>query len=225
MTACLNPEDRLQRNFIILNSNQNDESMSVSDPEIVSAIRQGDEAAFEKTFRTYYSRLCKYANSLLKDSDEAEEVVQTVFLTIWEKRADLEITFSIKAYLYRAVHNHCLNRFKHAAVKEAHKEYSGHFIPQSYESVTQAIHASELEEQIEHAVNKLPVQCQKAFRMSRFEELKYHEIAERLDISIKTVENQIGKALRILRVELADYLPSVLISLFFSFEQLIWSLS
>jgi len=225
MTACLNPEDRLQRNFIILNSNQNDESMSVSDPEIVSAIRQGDEAAFEKTFRTYYSRLCKYANSLLKDSDEAEEVVQTVFLTIWEKRADLEITFSIKAYLYRAVHNHCLNRFKHAAIKEAHKEYSGHFIPQSYESVTQAIHASELEEQIEHAVNKLPAQCQKAFRMSRFEELKYQEIAERLDISIKTVENQIGKALRILRVELADYLPSVFISLFFSFEQLIRSLS
>jgi len=225
MTACLNPEDRLQRNFIILNSNQNDESMSVSDPEIVSAIRQGDEAAFEKTFRTYYSRLCKYANSLLKDSDEAEEVVQTVFLTIWEKRADLEITFSIKAYLYRAVHNHCLNRFKHAAIKEAHKEYSVHFIPQSYESVTQAIHASELEEQIEHAVNKLPAQCQKAFRMSRFEELKYQEIAERLDISIKTVENQIGKALRILRVELADYLPSVFISLFFSFEQLIRSLS
>ena len=225
MTACLNPEDRLQRNFIILNSNQNDESMSVSDPEIVSAIRQGDEAAFEKTFRTYYSRLCKYANSLLKDSDEAEEVVQTVFLTIWEKRADLEITFSIKAYLYRAVHNHCLNRFKHAAIKEAHKEYSEHFIPQSYESVTQAIHASELEEQIEHAVNRLPVQCQKAFRMSRFEELKYQEIAERLDISIKTVENQIGKALRILRVELADYLPSVFISLFFSFEQLIRSLS
>jgi RNA polymerase sigma-70 factor (family 1) len=225
MTAQLNTESRLQRNFIILTSNQNYKSMSVSDPEIVSAIRQGDEAAFEKTFRTFYDRLCNYANSLLKDSDEAEEVVQTVFLTIWEKRADLEITFSIKAYLYRAVHNHCLNRFKHAAIKEAHKEYSGHFIPQSYESVTQVIHASELEEQIEHAVNKLPAQCQKAFRMSRFEELKYHEIAERLDISIKTVENQIGKALRILRVELADYLPSVLISLFFSFEQLIRSLS
>jgi RNA polymerase sigma-70 factor (family 1) len=198
--------------------------MSVSDPEIVSAIRQGDEAAFEQTFRKFYGRLCNYANSLLKDSDEAEEVVQTVFLTIWEKRADLEITFSIKAYLYRAVHNHCLNRFKHAAIKEAHKEYSGHFIAQSYESVTQAIHASELEEQIERAVSKLPAQCQKAFRLSRFEELKYHEIAERLDISIKTVENQIGKALRILRVELADYLPSMLVSLFFSFEQLIRSL-
>jgi RNA polymerase sigma-70 factor (ECF subfamily) len=204
---------------------QQSQSMSVSDLEIVSFIRQGDEAAFEQTFRRFYPRLCRYANGLLKDMDEAEEVVQTVFLTIWEKRTDLEITFSLKSYLFRAVHNHCLNRFKHESIREAHREFSGHFIPQSHEPVMQAIQASELEEQIENAVSKLPLQCQKAFRMSRFEELKYHEIAERLEISIKTVENQIGKALRILRVELADYLPSMLLSIYFSLEQLIRFLS
>lgn len=194
--------------------------MYTTDPEIVSAIRRGDEIAFERTFRTYYERLCNYANSLLKEEDEAEEVVQTVFFTIWEKRADLEITLSLKSYLYRAVHNHCLNRFKHATVREAHREYSQNYVPQSYDSVTEVIHANELEERIEKAVSLLPEQCQLAFRMSRFEELKYQEIADRLGISIKTVENQIGKALKILRNELADYLPTILLLIFSLQEQL-----
>jgi RNA polymerase sigma-70 factor (family 1) len=182
-----------------------------TDPEIVNAIRRGDQAAFENTFRKYYNRLCNYANGLLKETDEAEEVVQTVFLTIWEKRSDLEITLSLKSYLYRAVHNHCLNRFKHATVREVHRDYTQHYVPQSYESVTEEIHANELEERIELAVASLPEQCQIAFRMSRFEDLKYQEIADRLGISVKTVENQIGKALKILRTALADYLPLLIL--------------
>nr|WP_229252973.1 RNA polymerase sigma-70 factor [Dyadobacter sp. CECT 9275] len=200
---------------------QKHKSVHATDPEIVQAIRRGDEPAFERVFRTYYERLCHYAGSLLKDEDEAEEVVQTVFLTIWEKREDLEITLSLKSYLYRAVHNHCLNRFKHTSVREAHREYTHHFVPQSYESVTEAIYADELQQRIESAVSELPEQCQLAFRMSRFEELKYQEIADQLGISIKTVENQIGKALRILRTALADYLPSLLALIYFFVEQLI----
>ena len=214
-TALLYPGFGIQRDFLLLTPNQKKNPVYPSDPEIVGAIRQGDEAAFEKTFRKFYGRLCNYACSMLKDEEESEEVVQTVFLTIWEKRADLEITLSLKSYLYRAVHNHCLNRFKHATVREAHREYTENFIPQSYESVTEVIHANELEERIEKAVSTLPEQCQKAFRMSRFEELKYQEIADQLGISIKTVENQIGKALKILRSELADYLPSLLIWVYF----------
>ncbi|TDB68283.1 RNA polymerase sigma-70 factor [Arundinibacter roseus] len=180
---------------------------TLSDPELVSAIRQGEESAFEQVFRTYYERLCQYATSLLKDGDEAEEMVQTVFLTIWEKRADLEITLSLKAYLYRAVHNHCLNRIKHYGVREAHRDYSLYVQPHGQDSVAEAIYGQELEERIERAVRKLPEQCQLVFRMSRFEEMKYQEIADHLGLSIKTIENQIGKALRILRQELADYLP------------------
>ncbi|WP_138483459.1 RNA polymerase sigma-70 factor [Dyadobacter bucti] len=206
-----------------MTENQKTQSVHPSDPEIVSAIRRGDEQAFEQTFRKYYPRLCNYACTLLKDEEESEEVVQTVFLTIWEKRADLEITLSLKSYLYRAVHNHCLNRFKHASVREAHRDYTLNYIPQSYESVTEVIHASELEERIEKAVSTLPEQCQRAFRLSRFEELKYHEIAEQLGISIKTVENQIGKALKILRLELADYLPAMLWPVYLLLEQLIGS--
>ncbi|GHB62303.1 RNA polymerase sigma-70 factor [Persicitalea jodogahamensis] len=183
--------------------------VQLSDPEIVQAIRQGQESAFEQMFRTYYEPLCRYANTLLKDSDEAEEVTQGLFLTIWEKRSDLEITLSLKAYLYRAVHNHCLNRIKHYGVRETHRAYSLHFQTDSHDSVTEAIYGSELEKRIERAVSKLPEQCQVVFRMSRFEELKYQEIADQLGLSIKTIENQIGKALKIMRKELADYLPVV----------------
>jgi RNA polymerase sigma-70 factor (ECF subfamily) len=222
-TAVLYRQPLIDRDFLFLSTNQKYKSVYASDPDIVHAIRRGDEQAFEETFRNFYQRLCNYACTLLKDEEESEEVVQTVFLTIWEKREDLEITLSLKSYLYRAVHNHCLNRFKHASVRQVHREHTLNFGAQSYESVTEVIHANELEERIEKAVSTLPEQCQKAFRLSRFEELKYHEIAERLGISIKTVENQIGKALKILRVELADYLPGMLWPVYFIVEQLIGS--
>jgi len=218
-TALRNRNFIIGGDYLLLAENQKRKSVHATDPEIVQAIKRGDEAAYERTFRFYYQRLCNYASSLLKDDEDAEEIVQTVFITIWEKREELEITLSLKSYLYRAVHNHCLNRFKHASVKEAYREYAINYIPQSYESVTDSIHADELAERIEKAVRLLPEQCQKAFRMSRFEELKYQEIAERLNISIKTVENQIGKALKILRTELADYLPSLLILVYLCHQQ------
>ncbi|WP_170120686.1 RNA polymerase sigma-70 factor [Dyadobacter jejuensis] len=200
--------------------NQSRKKVDFTDPELVQAIRKGDERAFEVAFRTYYERLCQYAGSLLKDDDEAEEVVQTVFLNIWEKRESLEITLSLKSYLYRAVHNYCLNRFKHNAIKKTHQEYSRHILTPHHDSVTEAIQSQELEEKIEMAISKLPEQCQVTFRMSRFEELRYQEIANQLGVSIKTVENQIGKALRILRQELADYLPTVVGLLCFFSEHL-----
>ncbi len=181
--------------------------VSRTDAELISGIREGSEHAFEELFRGYYPRLSRYALSLLKDLDEAEEVVQNVFLNIWEKKESLEITLSLKSYLYRAVHNFCLNRIKHLQVRDAHKDYTVYVFSEGADSLNEVLHGHELEIQIENAVKKLPEQCQLVFRMSRFEELKYQEIADRLHISVKTVENQIGKALKILRNELADYLP------------------
>lgn len=187
------------------------QSVVLSEQEIIGAIREGNERIFEETFRKYYQSLCNYANSILKEMDEAEEVVQNLFLSIWEKRSDLEISISLKSYLYRAVHNHCLNRIKHLKVREEYQQYAVNFYDASYESVSQTIMKNELETKIEEALKKLPEQCRLIFRMSRFEELKYHEIAEQLELSPKTVENQIGKALKILRVELAEYLPLIII--------------
>lgn len=187
------------------------QSVVLSEQEIIGAIREGNEHIFEEIFRKYYQSLCNYANSILKEMDEAEEVVQNLFLSIWEKRNDLEINISLKSYLYRAVHNHCLNRIKHLKVREEYQQYAVNFYDASYESVSQTVMKNELETKIEEAIKKLPEQCRLIFRMSRFEELKYHEIAEQLELSPKTVENQIGKALKILRVELAEYLPLIIV--------------
>ncbi|QMW05816.1 RNA polymerase sigma-70 factor [Spirosoma foliorum] len=175
--------------------------------DILSAIRDGNERAFESVFRQYYAALCRYARQLLPDTDEAEEEVQAMFLSVWEKREDLYITVSLKSYLYRAVHNRCLNRLKHASVREEHREYTRYLGDTTAESPMQTLLGNELSVQIQWAIQKLPEQCRLAFTLSRFEELKYGEIADQLGISIKTVENQIGKALRILRTELSEYLP------------------
>jgi RNA polymerase sigma-70 factor (family 1) len=190
------------------------QSVQLSEQEIVGAIKQGNERIFEETFRKYYQSLCNYANSILKEMDESEEIVQNLFLSIWEKRSDLEITISLKSYLYRAVHNHCLNRIKHLKIREEYQQYATSFYDASYESVSQTIMKNELEQKIEEAIKKLPEQCRLIFRMSRFEELKYNEIAEQLELSPKTVENQIGKALKFLRIELAEYLPLLIYFLY-----------
>jgi RNA polymerase sigma-70 factor (family 1) len=181
--------------------------VQLSDKQLLTAIGQGDERIFEQVFRKYYAGLCTYGRSILHDADEAEEIVQNVFVSIWEKREEIEITQSLKSYLYRAVHNHCLNRIKHQKVRDEHQQYALYYQEVSYESVSQTVYKNELEQQLAKAIEKLPEQCRIIFKLSRFDELRYQEIADQLGLSVKTIENQIGKALKILRTELADYLP------------------
>lgn len=180
--------------------------MQVSDSEIITAIQQGDERTFEKIFHEYYEKLCYYAYSFLKDMDEAEEMVQGIFHYYWEKRESLEITTSLKSYLYKMVYNRCLNVKKHEKVKA---EYQNHKVVEFRQNPSYAYDMAEkqeLEKQIDKAIATLPEQCRIIFKMSRFDELKYNEIATQLGISPKTVENQMGKALKILRQQLVDYL-------------------
>ena len=179
--------------------------------QIWSSIKTGDVVAFEKVFKLYYSRLCNYAAGIVNDSDEAEEVVQQTMINLWEKRNTLEITTSFKSYLYRAVHNASLNKIRQSKVKQLYtieKVYEGeHFAEQASHKVIQ----SELEQQIQTAIDKLPEQCRLVFKLSRFEDMKYAEIATHLDISIKTVENHMGKALKLLRGHLKDYLVWIVV--------------
>jgi RNA polymerase sigma-70 factor (ECF subfamily) len=173
------------------------------------AIRSGDVNAFETMFRTYYQPLCRYAYSFVHETEEAEEIVQSSFISFWEKKESIEITTSVKAYLYRAIRNACLNNLKHEKVKLAfaqHQAYSG---SKQDESSEQTLLHDELEQKIMAAMQKLPEQCRIIFKLSRFEELKYQEIADQLNISIKTVENQMGKALKIMREQLREYLPLI----------------
>jgi len=189
--------------------------IQIPDSDILLAIRQGNERVFETVFKKHYQALCNYACGILKDMDDAEEVVQSIFLKFWEQRAEIEINVSLKSYLYRAVHNTCLNRLKHLKIQETYRQYVGDYLENTHDSATDILDKVELESRIGDALEKLPEQCRLIFKMSRFEELKYQEIADRLGLSIKTVENQIGKALKIMRTELADYLPIILLMMLF----------
>lgn len=131
-----------------------------------------------------------------------------MFIQFWEKRAEIMIDSSLKSYMYRAVRNAALNRLKHEKVKAGHAAYAMS-VGETSTSPLEGLEETELHLRIQLALKKLPEQCRVVFEMSRFEELKYSEIAERLDISVKTVENQMGKALRIMREQLHDYLPLI----------------
>jgi RNA polymerase sigma-70 factor, ECF subfamily len=183
----------------------------MEETDIATAIQAGDELAFEQAFRQYYERLCGYANSLLHDLDEAEEAVQSVFLKLWERREGLDIQTSLKSYLYRAVHNRCLNRAKHEKVKREYEGYNAEQLRQNPAQASDLAIQNELQGRIEVAVASLPEQCRAVFKLSRHEGLKNQEIADQLGISVKTVENQMTKALKVLRTHLADYVTVYLL--------------
>jgi RNA polymerase sigma-70 factor (ECF subfamily) len=180
-------------------------------PADFSEIQKGDMQAFERVFKEHYDGLCRFANSYLLDVDEAEEVVQGTFIGFWEKRENLQIETSLKAYLYRSVRNSCLNEIKRQKVRQVHAQAVLQQEVQVAEASDHDALKIELEDRIHHAIQTLPEQCRLIFKMSRFEELKYQEIADQLGLSIKTVENQIGKALKVLREQLKDYLPMIIV--------------
>lgn len=162
-------------------------------------------------FKTYYQPLCNYAYSFVQDREEAEEIVQSTFMSVWEKKEAIEIKTSLKSYLYTMVRNASLNVIKHQKVKQKHAVEEVAVASSSIESVSHHILSQELEARILAALEKLPEQCRLIFKLSRFEELKYAEIADQLNLSVKTVENQMGKALKIMREQLREYLPLILI--------------
>lgn len=174
------------------------------------------EAGFEALFRDLYTPLYRYAFGLLSDEMQAEEAVQDVFLRLWQQKDQLAIETNLQAYLYRAVHNQSMNMLNHAKVKEKYQQYAQQRHPQYADGPAQQMQARELQQQITKAMAKIPEKCRTVFHLSRQEELSYKEIADRLGLSVKTVENQVAKALKILRTELKDYLPmlAVLVTIF-----------
>ncbi len=182
---------------------------------LFSSLKAGEERAFEKLFRNYYAPLCYYASKILQNDGAAEEIVQDFFVRLWEKRADIEIETSLKNYFFRSVKNLCLNQIKHENVKIQHvksviseaesTEYSDHF---------QEVN---LQKDIEEGIAALPEKRREIFRLSREEGLKYREIADKLNISIKTVEAQMGLAIKTLRDRLKKY--NSFLFLFLSFQK------
>lgn len=185
--------------------------MDLPDSTINVMLAKKDSSVFEQVFKTYFKNLHAYACTILKDEDEAEEMVQQVFFKLWERAENLSFTGSIAAYLYRAVHNESMNYLRHQKVKSTHQLQVAYSSKNQSENIAGRMISKELEKKFQSALAELPEQCRTIFQLSRFEEMKYREIAEKLSISIKTVENQMGKALKIMRAKLAEFIVSVLI--------------
>ena len=181
-------------------------SYYLEDAVLINRLQKQDETAFETVFKTHYKGLHAYACTILNDSAAAEEVVQNIFYKLWERSESLSISASIAAYLYRAVNNESLNHIKHMKVRAQHQLFVRHRAEENADTAAKSFQLKELENRLRLALNDLPEQCRTIFQLSRFEELRYREIADQLGLSVKTVENQMGKALKILRTRLADFL-------------------
>lgn len=183
----------------------------VQETNLITQIREGNQKAFEMVFNDFYTPLVNYSNTIVKNQNDAEDIVQQLFITVWQKRSDLEKVDSLRNYLYRSVYNASLNRVKQQAVRTNYAKEQMRVVSDKYE--TNIVH-KELQQKINEAIEKLPEQCAKVFKLSRFNEMKYQEIADELNISVKTVENHMGKALKLMRELLKDYLPVILILLY-----------
>ncbi len=174
---------------------------------LIHQLNTGNELVFEKVFKQYFKALQNYAYTILNDLDVAEEMVQNVFLKIWEKREKLPQDANIGSYLYKSVYHESLNWLRHEKVKFSHQEHTLYSMKNETDNTADRIKMKQLEEHLQKALNDLPQQCRTIFQMSRFDELRYREIADELGISVKTVENQMGKALRLMRLKLVEFLP------------------
>jgi RNA polymerase sigma-70 factor (ECF subfamily) len=176
-------------------------------------IASGDIKAFEMLYNEQYSSLCHFAQRFVLDLDTAREIVQGVFVSIWEKRTSLPIEITLKTYLYTSVRNRCLDYLKHLNVEYEYEKMRIREIKESGNNSFNAIDdpldgliTKELESAIKHAIACLPDKCREIFELSKFKGLKYREIAEKLNISVKTVETQMSRAIDSLKKKLSNHL-------------------
>ena len=167
-------------------------------------------------FRSHFTGLCFFAQKYVKDIDTAKEIVQDAFLSLWEKRDTIDMDRQVKSYLTMIIHNKCTNYLRDNRKFDTNILQIENLLDvPEYES-TDSMVTGELKGSIESAINELPEKCREIFVMNRYENLKYQEIADKLQISVKTVETQMSKALQHMRLRLAAYL-TVLVALVIGF--------
>jgi RNA polymerase sigma-70 factor (ECF subfamily) len=167
-----------------------------------SKVRTGDKEAFELLFHKYYSVLCILSKRYTDDISLAREVIQSLFIYLWEHRTELTITSSLKSYLFQATRYNSIRYMEKGRKRGTHLDK----LPEKEDrNFFDHVEYAELQGKILETIESLPQQCKRVFTMSRFDQLKYADIAEKLDISIKTVESHISKALRILENNLSQY--------------------
>ena len=177
----------------------------IHEKDLIFRLKQGDQTAFELLFHFYYPGLVVYATQFTTDRMEAEEIVQDFFVRLWQRHQQLIPTDSLKSYLFLSVKNGCLNYLKHKKVEEKYIRQMAELSNQHLAYDPDLYIASELQEKVKNAIDLLPEKCREIFIMSRIQGLKNDEIATNLNISKRTVETQISKALKVLRLELKDY--------------------
>jgi RNA polymerase sigma-19 factor, ECF subfamily len=164
-----------------------------------------DKSGFETLFKLHFKYLCHFAQQYVMDADSAQDICQKVFINLWEKRAEIDSTKSLKSYLFTSVKNRCLNHIRDQK-KFRSKTLDLDCADFSIIEETDHFAVEELQDKIEKALSALPEKCRLVFEMSRFQSMKYREIAEELEVSQKTVEAHMSKAIKHLREHLEDYL-------------------
>lgn len=188
--------------------------MDLNEADWFNEIKYGNLKAFDNLFKDLYASLCIYASDILKNRSIAEEVVQDVFLKLWNNRETININTSLKSYLYRMVHNQSLNFLRDRIAQRKAEEISVDDI--SYRSLVFGLESSydllndlignNIEQELERAITELPPQCREIFCLARYQMLSYREIAEKLDISVSTVKSQMLRSIGKLKSMLNPYL-------------------
>lgn len=189
------------------------------DEKLLARFRDGDMKAFQKIYSTYCEPLHRFAYSYLKDSFESEEIIQDVFLKVWEKRSEVDLQKSFKSYLYRITVNKIFNELKHRVVKQKYEQHALKFDQIGGDTPETSIEFQELNKKLELLLDRLPEQQRNIFILSRWKGLSNAEIAENLDISIRTVENQIYRAAKFVKLHLKDDYPLGVLLIVFSILQ------
>jgi RNA polymerase sigma-19 factor, ECF subfamily len=178
---------------------------------LVDLLKQGNNLAFQKIYNCYWDKLFAYTYNRLHVCDTSEEIVQDVFLSLWAKRESIIITSSLSAYLYGATKHRLLNELRSAKVRKAYaSDYSAFVKNLTDNSNVEHQDVKDLENSLEVRVAQLPKQCQTVFKLSRHEHVPIPDIAARLKISTKTVENYITQALKYIRTSMGEFLIMVI---------------
>lgn len=179
----------------------------INETDLLTQLRFGSQAAFDEVFRMFHPALCFFAKRLggaNLEPGEAEELVQDTFLKLWQRRADFEKLTAIKAFLYIATRNACLNRLEKEQVRSQRHERYLHTVDDFEETVVEEIIYAEVLREIAVEIDRLPEQCRRIVRMAYEDGLTPKEIAAKLNITISTVNNQKSRGIALLKKRLSD---------------------
>lgn len=186
-------------------------SLTPSDENLLAAFKAGHRQAYKEIYDRYWLLLFRFSRKMLQDEHLAKDVVQEVFITLWNKGANQDIQSPLAAYLYTLARHRILDMVKHSKVANKYLDSLNNFVQNSYDTPDRLYLEKELYDQIESEIQRLPEKMRKVFEMSRKEHKSNPEIASELQISNKTVKNQLSSALKILRSKLGDSINTYIV--------------